>query len=203
MQLANLHEKDQFNEPVWHVLLAIGAIIGLQLAVSDTLTFGFMYIVVGLEILLLLTLAVRLLPASVKRLAAIALISFISIANIISLAIVIYALFEGGHVNGRQLLLSGVAIFLTNIIVFGLGYWEMDNTRRSVNDFQFPQSARDKTWKPTFFDYLYISITNAVAFSPTDTMPLTHRAKFLMTVQSVASLVTVALVAARAVNILS
>jgi uncharacterized membrane protein len=58
-------------------------------------------------------------------------------------------------------------------------------------------------WSPTFFDYLYTSLTNATAFSPTDTMPLTHRAKLLMSMQSLISLITVALVAARAVSILA
>jgi len=96
-----------------------------------------------------------------------------------------------------------MAIYLTNIIVFGLWYWELDNTRVEVADFLFPQMATKPSWRPTFFDYVYVSITNATAFSPTDTLPLTHRAKFLMTLQSVTSLAIVVLVTARAVNILS
>ena len=203
MRLAHIRQKNTFNEPVWHVLLAICFVIGLQLVLSDALTFGFKYVIIGLEVLLLLILSVFSLSATARRFFAIALIALISAANIISLGVVIEALFAGVGVNGRGLLISGLAIYLTNIIVFGLWYWELDNTRIRIADFLFPQTNTNTAWRPTFFDYLYVSITNATAFSPTDTLPLTHRAKLLMTIQSVASLVTVALVAARAVNILS
>jgi hypothetical protein len=107
-----------------------------------------------------------------------------------------------------------VPIWLTNVIVFGLWYWELDrggvaarlrqNHRRP--DFLFPQMSTPGSapgWTPDFMDYLYTSFTNATAFSPTDTMPLTAWAKLLMMVQSLASLRTVALVISRAVNILS
>jgi uncharacterized membrane protein len=129
----------------------------------------------------------------------------ISLANAVSLGLAINVLFNGGAVNGHELLISSLAIYLTNVIVFGIWYWELDNTRDDVPDFSFPQfnDPSKKQWRPTFFDYLYVSITNATAFSPTDTLPLTHRAKLLMTLQSVTALVTVVLVAARAVNILS
>jgi hypothetical protein len=101
------------------------------------------------------------------------------------------------------------------VIVFGLWYWELDRGGPSARhdphhrepDFLFPQMATPGSarpdWAPGFLDYLYVSFTNATAFSPTDTMPLTPLAKSLMAVQSAASLLTVALVAARAVNILS
>jgi hypothetical protein len=108
-----------------------------------------------------------------------------------------------------------VQIWLTNVIVFGLWYWDLDRggpiERRRIHhrqpDFLFPQmvtpGAAPEPWCPHFVDYLYVSFTNATAFSPTDTMPLTAWAKLLMMVQSLASLLTVVLVAARAVNILS
>ena len=111
-------------------------------------------------------------------------------------------------------MLSGaIAIFLTNIIVFCLWYWELDSPGLSgvIKDnkgkpkhFQFPQTVgqKDGNWKPTFFDYLYVSITNSTAFSPTDTMPLSHSAKLLMSAQALVALLTVVLVTARAVNIL-
>ena len=101
------------------------------------------------------------------------------------------------------------------MIAFGLWYWELDGggpaarlrAQEPYRDFLFPQmSMPDKArpgWRPTFFDYLYVSLTNATAFSPTDTMPLTRKAKGLMSVQSIASLLTVALVAGRAVNIIT
>ena len=106
-------------------------------------------------------------------------------------------------------------IWITNVLVFGLWYWELDRggpvarleAHRRQPDFLFPQmTAPDATtpdWTPTFLDYLYTSFTNATAFSPTDTMPLTAWAKLLMMVQSLASLLTVSLVISRAVNILN
>ena len=123
--------------------------------------------------------------------------------------------------NDAALLLgSGAAIFVTNIIAFGIWYWELDRggpfARRDGTkpypDFLFPQMDPDtaKLAKPqgfdgsvmSFVDYLYVSITNVVAFSPTDTMPLSRWAKMMMTVQSMVALTTVGLVIARAVNVL-
>ncbi len=207
MRLAHLNQKKTFQEPVWHVLLAIGVVILLQLVLNDVLLFDSKYLVVGLEVLLVLILGSFSLTPSMRRIFAISLIALISVVNAVSLAIVIDLLVTSSHIDGRQLLVSSLAIYITNIIVFGIWYWELDNTRVDVTDFQFPQANSAQSdapvWRPTFFDYLYVSVTNATAFSPTDTLPLTHRAKFLMMLQSLASLVAVALVAARAVNILS
>jgi hypothetical protein len=120
-----------------------------------------------------------------------------------------------GHISGRTLIISAIEIYLTNVIVFGLWYWELDGrgpaarlrANEPYRDFLFPQmNSPDKAppgWRPTFFDYLYVSLTNATAFSPTDTLPLTRKAKGLMSVQCVASLLTVALVAGRAVNVIT
>jgi len=117
------------------------------------------------------------------------------------------------------LLGGGAAVFVTNIIVFGICYWTIDlggplgragtDARHPASrypDFVFPQSEKPDLapsgWQPRFPDYLYLSFTNVVAFSPTDTMPLTPRAKGLMAVQSVVALSTLVLVIARAVNVL-
>ena len=115
-----------------------------------------------------------------------------------------------------MLLGSGAAIFVTNIIVFGIWYWELDRGgpfarragTRPYPDFLFPQMDPDTAklarpgWRPTFVDYLYVSITNVMAFSPTDTMPLSRWAKAMMTVQAMVALCTAGLVIARAVNVL-
>ena len=105
-------------------------------------------------------------------------------------------------------------IWLTNFLVFGLWYWELDRggpgKRATGNDlppdFLFPQMSDDTieppNWRPRFFDYLYVSLTNAMAFSPTDTMPLTAMAKGVMGVHALVSIVTIGLIVARAVNIL-
>src|SRR5262249_13416995 len=118
---------------------------------------------------------------------------------------------------GEPLILSGTVLWATNVLLFSVWYWEMDRggpVDRHLNphtlpDFQFPQmenpqfAPHGKDWRPGFGDYLYTSLTNATAFSPTDTMPLTQFAKLTMGIQSLSALVTIALVLARAVNILS
>jgi uncharacterized membrane protein len=137
------------------------------------------------------------------------LIGIVSVANATELALLINNLVHpSAGVHGKSLLYGAFAIFLTNIIVFGLWFWEIDSPglsgRHKMSDaqFQFPNSDNDQNWRPQFFDYLYVSITNSTAFSPTDTMPLTHATKALMSAQALIALLTVVLVTARAVNIL-
>ena len=144
------------------------------------------------------------------------MVLIVTVTNIASLVLVSAYLIDGKSIPGHTLILSAFAIYLTNILIFGLWYWELDSPGLSGYkeptrgpDFLFPQmTARSvdpalSQWTPSFFDYLYISVTSATAFSPTDAMPLTHPAKLLMSIQSLTSLATVTLVAARAVNILS
>jgi hypothetical protein len=121
-----------------------------------------------------------------------------------------------GEVSNKAAVLlgSGAAIFVTNIIVFGVWYWELDRggpfARRAGEqpypDFLFPQMTEPKIarpdWRPKFVDYLYVSLTNVMAFSPTDTMPLARWAKAMMAVQAMVALSTAGLVIARAVNVL-
>jgi len=217
MKLARLHNTVT-TEPYWHVQVTVLLAIILQLLLSSKLSVAPKFVVAGAETLLLVALTIftsdsKHIVLRIRRALAILLIALVSLANISSLALIISDLLGARTITGKELLFSALAIYLTNIIIFGLWYWELDDPRAADSkaaetapaDFFFPQMGTKSitTWNPTFFDYLYISITNASAFSPTDTLPLTHRAKFLMSLQSLTSLVTVALVAARAVNILS
>jgi hypothetical protein len=139
----------------------------------------------------------------------------INLANLASLILLAYYLVHGGKARGNTLIVASISIWATNVIIFGLWYWEIDrggpgartHPEQTAPEFLYPQMSNPtlapKDWRPIFLDYLYVSLTNATAFSPTDTMPLSRRAKMLMSVQAMASLLTVALVAARAVNILS
>lgn len=123
-------------------------------------------------------------------------------------------LISGGITSATELLASGGSIWLTNVVIFSLWFWDLDRggpgaraqAIESHPDFIFPQMSdpdyAPDHWHPNFFDYLYMSFTNASAFSPTDVLPLTRWAKMLMLVQSFTSLLTVGLVIARAVNIL-
>jgi uncharacterized membrane protein len=209
------------SETRWPVVAAVLVAILLQLVLPDSVLVGLgaKAVVPGIEGVLLLVLLVtnpgRLtLEQRRLRLVGIALIALVSIANTVSLVELIHALLYDSRTAGRPLVYASVPIWLTNVIAFGLWYWELDRggpARRTLKshprpDFLFPQmGARgsDPEWTPDFSDYLYTSFTNATAFSPTDTMPLTRWAKLLMALQSMASLITVAVVVSRAVNILN
>ena len=209
------------SEPRWPASVAVAAAIGLYFALPDRVLVGLgpRWLLPALE----LALGTALLIARPRRestesarlrLAAIVLIVLINVANVVSLVELIDKLLYPSGTGGRALIIASVPIWLTNVIVFGLWYWELDRGGPACRlepdhprpDFLFPQmtapGATDGAWAPTFLDYLYTSFTNATAFSPTDTMPLTPWAKLLMMVQSLASLLTVALVVSRAVNIL-
>ena len=211
------------GESRWPALLAVLAAMGLQLILPNNLLRGLgnRALIPSLEGVLLLVLLIAN-PGRISkeesrlRIIGIALIALITVANVVSLIELIHTLLypTGGHAGGRSLVYASVPIWLTNVIVFGLWYWELDRggpaTRQQPQhrqpDFLFPQMSTPGSapgWTPDFLDYLYTSFTNATAFSPTDTMPLTAWAKLLMMLQSLASLVTVAVVVSRAVNILS
>jgi uncharacterized membrane protein len=150
---------------------------------------------------------------TIRRL-AVALTILVTVMNFAALLYLVKALL-GGHAasSGQSLLLDALNIWSTNVIAFALWYWNIDRggpaSRGLIaadgDDFLFPQMTLSETkdWSPGFTDYLYLSFTNATAFSPTDTMPLSARAKLLMMAESAISLLTLALVAARAVNILN
>jgi uncharacterized membrane protein len=143
------------------------------------------------------------------------LVAALSLGNAISGAELVIDLVNGkGIRDAGKLLLTGGAIWLTNVIVFSLWYWLFDrggpyarvHTADPFPAFFFPQmDAKELApplWKPEYVDYLYLSSTNAMAFSPTDVMPLKHWAKLTMLLQSLISLMIAVLVIARAVNIL-
>lgn len=213
-RLAHIHHKEnRSQEPLWHIQLAIMSVIALQLLLDSRLSVGPRYAIAGVELILLLALmliAQTAVSLIVRRTLAIVLTALVSASNILSLGLVIFSLFDKSNVDGRGLLISALAIYLTNIIIFGLWYWEMEFKRGDKpQDFLFPQEnapehagLHNVGWYPTFLDYVYVSATNATAFSPTDTLPLTHRAKTLMLIQSLASIMIIILVTARAVNII-
>jgi uncharacterized membrane protein len=221
MKKTILRNKNQDKDPVWHVQLTMLVAIALQLSLADRYVLGSRYGLVIIEGLLLLAMTFttprdRIFRSLTRRINVFALIVITALANIYSLVIVAGQLIDKGHIaNGRILIFTAINIYITNIIVFGLFYWEMDaggpgqrmKAESYEYDFLFPQSQnpayKHPRWRPTFIDYLYVSSTNAMAFSPTDTMPMSRRAKLLMLGQAVISLVAIALVAARAVNILT
>jgi uncharacterized membrane protein len=206
-------------ESRWPASAAVVAAVLLYVTLPEKFTMGPVWLFPVLEVALLVPLSIAVptrhaRETTAHRVASIALVALVSAANVASLALLVIGLLNGVQRAGTELIFAAMQIWLTNVIVFGLWYWELDRGGPSARcrqghrepDFLFPQmstpAAAPPSWTPRFVDYLYVAFTNATAFSPTDTLPLTVWAKILMAVQSLASLLTVALVAARAVNIL-
>ena len=209
------------HESHWYPAVAVLGALVLWIVLPAEYKIGALsWIVPVLEMALLIPLIItRRMPelrgTSLSRVLALSLIALINVTNLISLVhLVTLILSHHPITNTQALLFSAGDIWLTNVIVFGLWFWELDRggpiVRRTQHhrkpDFLFPQMATPfcapTDWAPDFVDYFYVSFTNATAFSPTDTMPLTNWAKMLMAAQSLISLITIGLVAARAVNIL-
>ena len=210
------------GDPFWPAQLTVAIAIALNFVLSERVTVGPTWLAPSIESVLLVVLVV-VAPmkqratehSSVRRRFALGLTGFVSLANVASLALLVKYLLDGGKAGGHQLILSGVALLATNVLLFAVWFWELDRggpverfrNAQAMPDFQFPQMENPQFsppgWRPSFLDYLYTSLTNATAFSPTDVLPLTHAAKAAMALQSITSLTTIALVLARAVNILA
>jgi hypothetical protein len=208
-------------EPFWPAQLAAAAALALYVTLPHTLIMGPRWLVPGVEGILLLGLMIttptRHHNQSPRlRALVVGLVGLVSLTTLISLILLARFLLDGSHARGHALLFAGLVLWLTNVLIFGIWYWELDRggPGRRVGpagaghaaDFLFPQMViepqRAPGWLPGFADYLYTSYTNATAFSPTDTMPLTATAKLLMAAQSSIALITILLVVARAVNVL-
>jgi hypothetical protein len=222
-----LHEEE--IESRFEATFAVALVIGLQVTLAvvsvargwQLIGFpGWVWLIPAVpEAALLLPLAWsvprhRLEQMGRRRTVAVALVGLITAANALALIALIASLLSAEEKSGGELLLKGATIWSTNVITFGLLFWEVDRggpIRRCLpdpppRDFQFPQDENptlaEPDWLPRLVDYVYISYTNAIAFSPTDSMPLRRRAKMMMLTESAISATTVLLVAARAVNIL-
>jgi hypothetical protein len=207
-------------EPFWPAQLAAAAALALYLTLPHALIMGPKWLVPSVEGVLLLGLVITTptrhhMQSSRLRGLIVGLLGLVSLTTLIALILLARFLLDGSHARGHALLFAGAVLWLTNVLIFGIWYWELDGggparrlapskTRRPP-DFLFPQPAQPALapgWRPGFVDYLYTSYTNATAFSPTDTMPLSAMAKLLMATQSLIALITILLVVARAVNVL-
>jgi uncharacterized membrane protein len=203
----------------WPVSFVVIVVIVLQFLLPKSLSLKSQPAICAIEGVLALTLFL-ISPGRISRhrtstwWVGITLTAVMTASNIASAIHLLQRLIDGTIKSPASLLAFGGSIWLTNMVVFSLWYWEFDRGGPGARaealdpypDFLFPQMSDPQysplDWKPTYFDYLFTSYTNASAFSPTDVMPLTRWAKMLMMVQSATSLVTVGLVIARAVNIL-
>ena len=210
---------------------AILVAIALYLLLPNPLIVGPRFVIPILELALFIPLVVAnpqrfTRQSAALRVVSIGLVVLIAAANMTALGLLVHALVGGTLQQGRPLLLGAGQVWVTNMIAFALAFWELDRggpvtralrsrTQLPPADFRFPQDEDDDAiaevaarsaalsdWAPGFVDYLYLSVTNSSAFSPTDTMPLSHRAKILMAVQSLSALVLMVIVIARGVNVL-
>src|SRR5262245_55640987 len=188
------------SEPFWPAQLAAGAALALYLTLPHALIMGPKWLVPGVEGGLLLGLVIttptrRHDQSARLRAMIVALVGLVSLTTLVSLVLLARFLLDDRHAQGHALLFAGAVLWLTNVLIFGIWYWELDRGgpgRRlrprapsAQPDFLFPQMVEPRLalgWRPRFADYLYTSYTNATAFSPTDTMPLTATAKLLMAV---------------------
>lgn len=210
----------------WPAMLCVLGAILLQVLLPEKVTVGPTWLLPSLEGALLVGLALGTWRGSVdedhpvRRRVAIGLIAFVNAANAASLYLLAHQLLHRHVANGRALILSGIAIWLTNVLIFSLWYWQLDRggpakrargidptTPEGHPDWIFPEMDTGKeynppNWMPGFLDYLALAFTTAAAFSPTDAMPNSQRAKALMATQGLISLVTLGLIISRAVGIL-
>jgi uncharacterized membrane protein len=166
-----------------------------------------------LLIALLLAVPLAELSPGPIRNAGVALLGLLIASDAVAVGVLLAALASSSatSLSAGELLAHGAVVWLSNMITFGLLFWQLDEggprlraeRGRRNPDFEFPQDTRPRAgWSPRLSDYLYVSLTNAIAVSPTDTMPLTRRAKGLMAVESLISYAVVLLIVSRAVNIL-
>ncbi len=212
--------RPSLGEPRWPAALIIAAIITLQVLLPSSITGTLAPIVDVIEVLLLgviVTINPRRIDRQERwiRTLGLFLIGVISLANAVAMARLVDTIVHTNEIRSpAQLLFTGGNIWLTNVLIFALWYWDLDRggpaaralRPHPVPDFLFPQMQPaipgGADWHPRVVDYLYVSFTNATAFSPTDTMPLSRWAKMAMMLQAAISLITLALVVARAINVL-
>lgn len=207
------------HDPIWQLQLGVLAVMAMQFITDDSFLPYNKFLIIGFEAVLMIALAIVTSDgyhrvSRQRRSLAVFLIGLVAIINVFSLVFLVRALLIGhASVSGVELLGNGFTIYLTNIFMFAMLYWELDGggpDRRVANvrqrDFLFPQMIHkdygSNTWLPGFTDYLYLSVTNVTNFASADTLPLSHKAKLLMMIQALVSVVAVVLVVARAIGVL-
>ncbi|MGR6974997.1 hypothetical protein ACU639_36320 [Streptomyces cynarae] len=209
------------GEQRWAVMAALLVAVWVQWTLPERFSIHPHWLLPALELVMMAALWVAHPHRRIEyqsrllRVLGLSLAAAVSLANGWSAVILVRDLLHGTEgSNAAALLTTGGGIWLTNVIAFSLWYWEWDRGgpaaralgTRQHPDFLFPQMQQEgiapDNWEPQYMDYLYVALTNATAFSPTDTMPLSRWAKLLMSTQSTISLLTLALIVARAVGVL-
>jgi uncharacterized membrane protein len=208
------------GEQRWPSALAIVVMIGLQLLLPERFSAGPRWVLPAVEVAIIAIL-IAANPGRMERSTpplrrlGLSLIIIASLGNAWSVGVLVVDITTGQDVgSAAQLLASGLDVWVINVLTFSVWYWEFDRggpLERALGSHKFPDllfpqmtapSMATPDWEPQYLDYLYLAFTNSTAFSPTDTLPLSRWVKFVMLLQSLISLVTAALVVAKAVNAL-
>ena len=203
--------------PRWAAALGLIAFGVLYAALPDRVTIGPNWLPLPFEVLLFIPLVVssitkRPLRQEITRMLIILSLAIITIALIGGIILFVLTLPGKGTGEAKVLLRTAALLWVSNVLVFGLWYWEVDGGGprkrhehgHQAADFLFPQQANgnDGSWAPHFIDYLFVGFTGATALSPADTYPLTRRAKVLMMIEALNAMVILAIIVGRVVNIL-
>lgn len=215
------------EEPRWHSALAVIVALALYVTLPNRVLVGPYWLLPLLTMVILVPLIIfspnRVQETPFQRWLSLTTVILLNIFNLATIVLLFEWLLSNTHhrsFTGEQLLVTAVQIWITNVIVYALWYWEIDGhgpdyrssctpeERNATSDFLFPQQMVSQqlqqqiSFRPRMWDYVFLSFNTATAFSPTDTFPITHAAKVLMMAESMTSLVTIAIIAGRAVNIL-
>jgi len=217
LQQTRRFEDFHFNKlPTWEAILGMLVVGGLYAALPAKLVRGPAWLLLAIESVLLLPVAVTILTGRGLPLKAIrpfffVIFGLLTMAEVLSITLLVATLSTDTY--ALYLLRAAAVLWLSNILIFGLWYWQIDGggpfkrhlSRHQAADFMFPQQAdgNSKGWTPRFLDYLFLAFTASTALSPADTFPLSRPAKALMMVEALISMTIVVLLAARAVNIFS
>ena len=196
------------------VILIVLVVAVIQLALPDSVTPGPIWLVPALEVLgIPITFLVVLwqgAEARAVRSVMTAYLLFLVLACVMNAVLLLVSMLKGADESGVYLLFAGFGVLAINVLSFGLTYWWLDaggpvpreSAALADHDFLFPQQSQGMTWSPGLIDYMFTAYTNIIAFSPTDTMPLTHRVKILFTVQSSTAVLTIVVTLSRAINLI-
>ncbi len=202
-------------ELIWVAIIVV-IIVAIQLPLPDVVTIGPTWLVPFIEIIGIPIVAVLYLVAGSHERIVMGTMTvflvFLVLASVMNATLLLINLVNGFTESGGALLFAGFAVLAVNVLSFGLVYWWIDSGgpiarlegRTTGQDFLFPQQGMDgmEKWTPSLIDYLFTAYTNIIAFSPTDTMPLSHRVKVLFTIQSSTALVTIVVTLSRAINLI-
>ena len=209
-------ERRSLRVQLTWVAIIVVLIVAIQLPLPDVVTIGPTWLVPFIEIIGIPIVAVLYLVAGTHMRIVMrtmtAFLIFLVLASVMNAVLLLINLVNGFTESGAALLFAGFAVLAVNVLSFGIVYWWIDSGgpiarldgRTQTPDFLFPQQGMDdmQSWRPALLDYLFTAYTNIIAFSPTDTMPLSHRVKVLFTIQSSTALVTIVVTLSRAINLI-